>query len=84
MARKPQPKTGKPRKTNGAMTGEQYAEAIEALGLNQITAAKFLNVVRRTSNGYANGQRIPRAVQLLLNLMIEYKIKPTQLTKESR
>lgn len=64
------------------MTGEQYAEAIEALGLNQITAAKFLNVVRRTSNGYANGQRIPRAVQLLLNLMIKYKIEPAQLTKE--
>jgi hypothetical protein len=73
--------TGKSREKNGAMTGEQYSEAIEALGLNQITAAKFLDVVRRTSNGYANGQRIPRAVQLLLQLMIKHKIKPAQLTK---
>ncbi|MBR0801431.1 hypothetical protein JQ615_39405 [Bradyrhizobium jicamae] len=62
----------KPRK----MTGSQYTEAIATLGLNQTTAAAFLHIALRTSHGYANGHRIPRAVQLLLQLMIEHKIKP--------
>jgi hypothetical protein len=56
----------KPRK----MTGSQYSEAIAALGLNQVTAAHLLQITVRTSHTYANGGRIPRAVQLLLEIMM--------------
>jgi len=49
------------------------------LELNQVSAAAFLQISVRTSHGYANGQRIPCAVQLLLKLMIEHEIKPETL-----
>jgi hypothetical protein len=62
-----------------AMTGAQYMSALESLELNQVSAAAFLQISVRTSHGYANGQRIPRAVQLLLKLMIEHEIKPETL-----
>jgi hypothetical protein len=65
----------KPRK----MTAAQYKEAIEELGLNQQTAADFLQIGLRTSAGYANDREIPRAVQLLLELMIKHKVKPESL-----
>jgi hypothetical protein len=65
----------KPRK----MSASQYNQALEALELNQVTAAAFLQISVRTSHGYANGANIPRAVQLLLELMIKHKIKPDTL-----
>jgi hypothetical protein len=65
----------KPRK----MTQTQYTQALETLELNQVTAAAFLQISVRTSHGYANGARIPRAVQLLLELMIRHKIAPDTL-----
>jgi hypothetical protein len=68
----------KPRKVS-KMIGAQYMQALEALELNQGTAADFLQVSLRTSHAYANGQRIPRAVQLLLKLMIDNGIKPETL-----
>lgn len=61
------------------MTAAQYSEAIETLGLNQVTAAAFLDISIRTSHGYANGANIPRAVQLLLQLMIKQNIKPEDI-----
>jgi hypothetical protein len=61
------------------MTATRYSEAIDALGLNQVTAATFLDISVRTSHGYANGAKIPRAVALLLELMLKHKIKPDTL-----
>jgi hypothetical protein len=63
-------------KQHNTMTGAQYMSALEKLGLNQVSAASFLQIAVRTSHGYANGARIPRSVQLLLELMIKHKIKP--------
>ena len=64
------------------MTPEQYSAAIAALDLNQISAARFLDISPRTSHYYAHGQPIPRVVQMLLELMIELQIKPDDLNKE--
>jgi hypothetical protein len=62
----------KPRK----MTAAQFVEAYEALGLNQEQAAAFLQIGLRTCARYASEGGIPRAVQLLLLLMIKHEIKP--------
>jgi hypothetical protein len=61
------------------MSGAEYRAAIDALGLNQLAAARFLKIGDRTSRRYIAGGAIPHAVALLLNLMIEKKIKPQQL-----
>lgn len=61
------------------MTGAEYQAAIDALGLNQLAAARFLKIGDRTSRRYVAGGVIPHAVKLLFDLMIEKKIKPEQL-----
>jgi hypothetical protein len=61
------------------MTKDQYRDAIGRLGLNQVSAAKFLGISIRTSHGYANGETIPRAIELLLRLMLREGIKPSDL-----
>lgn len=51
------------------MTGQQYADAIRALGLSQRASARLLGVNERTVRRWiADGERatIPRAVELLL------------------
>lgn len=56
------------------MTGAQYKAAIAALGLTQEEAGEFLGIGGRTSRRYAaNGA--PKAVAMLLALMVERKIK---------
>jgi len=62
------------------MTANEYTAALNALQLSQASAAKLLGIGLRTSNGYANGRPIPRSIQLLLELMIKYKIDPETLT----
>jgi hypothetical protein len=63
------------------MTATQYTAALAMLKLTQAGAAVFLGIGLRTSNGYANERtRIPRATQLLLELMIARNIKPEDLT----
>jgi hypothetical protein len=64
------------------MSKDQFAAALEALELNQASAAAFLDKGLRTLNGYANGRPVPRCVQLLLELMIARGIKPADLTWE--
>jgi hypothetical protein len=58
------------------MTGKTYRAALERLGLNQTSAADFLGVSVRTSNGYANAAPIPVATAKLLRLMIRLNLKP--------
>jgi plasmid maintenance system antidote protein VapI len=61
-------------------TPKLYAETIAALGLTQVGAAEFLKVGERTSRRWIEGKcRIPHAVALLLNLMIDKNIKPQDL-----
>jgi hypothetical protein len=56
------------------MTGEQYKNAIAALGMTQEQAAEFLKVSLRTSKYYAAGEAIPEAVAMLLCVMVKKKI----------
>lgn len=48
------------------MTSAEYRAAIAALGLNQVTAAKWLYKSVRASHGYANGSFIPLDVEMQL------------------
>lgn len=58
------------------MTATQYKKALENLGLTQSAAAHFLKVSVRTSNGYANGSKIPEGTAKLLRLMISLELQP--------
>ncbi len=58
------------------MTPAQYRGALRRLGLSQVRAAAFLGISIRTSHGYANGARIPRALEKLLYLMLRFKLSP--------
>lgn len=59
------------------MTADQYRSAIEAIGLSQRSAAKFLGVTERTSRRWALGEMPPPIyVAKLLRLMIRLNLKP--------
>jgi hypothetical protein len=64
------------------MTAAQYQATIDALGLSQVGAARFLKIGERTRAAMSRGGAIPYAVELLLNLMIARKIKPEDLGHE--
>jgi hypothetical protein len=66
------------------MTPTEYRAAIAALGLSQVKAAKLFDADPRTSRRWAAGDLdIPRAVEIALNLMVRFKVKPEKLLKES-
>jgi DNA-binding transcriptional regulator YiaG len=55
----------------------EYRYALDQLGLTQVAAAEFLGVNARTSRSWASGRSpIPRAVEMLLGLMIECGLSP--------
>lgn len=60
------------------MNAKQYRDAIDTLGLSQGEAGTLLDVSIRTSNGWANGQNIPRSTALALALMLYYEVTPAQ------
>lgn len=61
------------------MTSAQFRQALSALGLSQVEAAKFLGVSIRTAHGWANGAPIPDAVSKLLQVMVDHRIAPADL-----
>lgn len=61
------------------MTPNQYRAALQRLGLSQAEAAEFLGLSVRTSHGYANGEPIPKTVELVLKLMLRFELKPEEL-----
>lgn len=62
------------------MTSAQFSHAIKKLGLNQEEAGKFLGLSARQGQRFANDERaVPRAVAMLLRLMIKYKLKPEDM-----
>jgi hypothetical protein len=61
------------------MSASEFKAALTELELTQEAAAAFLQIGLRTCAGYANDRKIPRAVQLLLELMVRQKIKPESL-----
>lgn len=59
------------------MTPNQYATAIDRLGLTQRAAGAFLGVGERQSRRWIAGDaRIPESVAKLLRLMIKLGLKP--------
>jgi plasmid maintenance system antidote protein VapI len=57
------------------MTPDEYRESIDALGLNQLAAAKFLGISPRQSRRLASGERSPEiCVEIVLRLMVTYDI----------
>lgn len=59
------------------MTPAQYKKAIEAVGLNINSAAKFLGVLPRQSRRYASGEaKVPEATAMLLRHMVVDGLKP--------
>jgi hypothetical protein len=57
-----------------------YREALAALDLTQGAAARFVKVDERTSRRWATGEiPVPRAVALLLCVMIAKKISPARV-----
>lgn len=62
------------------MTANEYREALAALGLSQVGAARLLAVNERTSRRWADGEQdVPRAVEIALKLMVRYGLKPKDL-----
>lgn len=62
------------------MTPTQFRKALERLGLSQVAAARFLGIGDRTSRRWASGDvEVPRAVAILLRLMISHSISPAEV-----
>ncbi|WP_262027614.1 helix-turn-helix domain-containing protein [Microvirga sp. Mcv34] len=61
------------------MTGDQFREAIEALGLSPSEAAKFLGVNSRTLRRWQTGQEIPKSVVLLLRTMLRLNLSVSEI-----
>ncbi len=61
--------------TSAKMTGDEYRNALEELGMSQLFAAELFDVDPRTSRRWALGERrIQPAVVQLLNLLLTKKI----------
>lgn len=59
------------------MTANQYRAALKTLDLSQEAAGDWLGVGRRTSQGWALGERpVPEPVAKLLRLCVRLKLKP--------
>jgi hypothetical protein len=62
------------------VTAQQYRDAIEHMGLNQVQAAKFFDVTERTSRNWAaNGA--PTVVHMLLRIMTTRRISVAHVNK---
>jgi hypothetical protein len=57
------------------MRAREYQRAIEQIGLNQITAARFFCIDPRTSRRYAGGElRVPPLIAKVLNYMVKHNL----------
>jgi len=73
------------------MTGEEFQEAIDKLfamedrdsyhDFNQRKTARFLGMTDRNIRRFVAGEKIPRAVVLLLRLMLRTKTTPSKVLK---
>jgi hypothetical protein len=59
------------------MTPDEYRKIYAALGLTQVSMGRFLGFDARTSRRWAAGNlQVPQHVEMLLRIMIKYKISP--------
>ena len=64
------------------MTADQYRNALAALDLSQVGAARLLGVDERTSRRWANGERdIPPPAERFLLFMIRAGIAPASVIR---
>lgn len=64
------------------MTGDDYSEVIDELGLSKTGAANFLNVDETTSRRWSKDQHpIPLPVVALLRVMIQHSISPASVVR---
>lgn len=62
------------------MTGAEYQDAIDKIGISQVGAAKLFGVNEKTSRDWkADRYPPPRCVELLLKVMIKFGIRPDQV-----
>ena len=62
------------------MTPKQYRNALDRLELRQREASQLLDVAPRTSRRWESGTApVPRAVALVLLLMIKYQLAPADV-----
>lgn len=65
------------------MTPEKFQAAIEKLGLSQVKAARLFGYNERTTRRWASGEDpVPRIIEIVLWLMIKFKVRPTDLPEE--
>lgn len=65
------------------MTGEQYKQAIDDLGMTQVGSARFFGVNASTARRWiSGGLKIPRAVSTLLHVMIDYGLDPEEIFEQ--
>lgn len=61
------------------MNSKRYRTVIEAIGLSQVAAAKFVGVAPRSSRRWAAGDApIPDDVAVLLSIMAKHQITPEE------
>jgi DNA-binding transcriptional regulator YiaG len=59
------------------MTGEQYQDAIDRLGMTQVGSARFFRVDHSTVRRWiAGNHEVPEAISLLLRVMIAAELTP--------
>jgi DNA-binding transcriptional regulator YiaG len=64
------------------MTADRYREALAALDLSQVGAARLLGVDERTSRRWAIGERdVPPPAERFLRFLIARRIKPSIVIK---
>ncbi len=62
------------------MNAKQYEKAIATLGLSQVKAGEFLGISARQSRRLVAGDYpVPRAIVLLLAVMIAKKLSPEKV-----
>ena len=74
-------KETKPEK-HGPMSAAEYQRAIDAIGLSQVKAGKFLSVEPRTSRRWIAGGPIPGVVASLLRYMLREDCTPQDIRPE--
>ena len=58
------------------MKQENYVHALKTLDMTQADLCRLLDINKSTASGWANGQSIPRAVEILLLAMCAGKLTP--------
>lgn len=63
-------------------SADRYRAQLEALGLNQSSGARFLQIDGRTSRRFADGEyEVPPITAMLLAIMVKHGITPAQARK---